>query len=109
MIFDNKKGIVTSYDGTGRQIRQGSYEIKNWGNGEYHIASIDGGQAEWSLGTLETDPGSILFPFQINGGGYKPTSFEIMQLNGDKLKLIYVAEGTGAWSEATWWAFKKKK
>ena len=32
----------------------------------------------------------------------------LLQLDGDHLKLVYVAPGTGAWAEATWWAFKKK-
>ena len=51
---------------------------------------------------------SYLFPFKINGGGEKPTAFEILQLDGDHLKLVYAAPGTGGWAEATWWAFKKK-
>ena len=82
---------------------------QNWGNGERTIASVDGSQNQWALGKLHTAPGSILFPFKINGGGETPTDFEIMQMNGDHLKLIYAAPGTGAWSEATWWAFKAKK
>ena len=61
------------------------------------------------MGNLHTDAGSILFPFKINGGGEKPTDFEIMELNGNDLMLIYAAEGTASWGEATWWAFKAKK
>ena len=109
MIFDWKAGLITSYDAAGKQIRQGKFEIQNWGNGERTIATVDGSQNQWALGKLHTDPGSILFPFKINGGGETPTDFEIMQMNGDHLKLIYAAPGTAAWSEATWWAFKAKK
>ena len=109
MTFDYKNGLVTSYDGNGNQIRQGKYEILDWGNGSRTIASVDGSQSEWGMGTLHTDAGSILFPFQINGGGYKPTNFCIMQLNANKLKLVYAADGTNSWGEATWWAFKAKK
>lgn len=109
MTFDWKTGVVTSYDAAGKQIRQGKYEIQNWGNGERTIATVDGSQAKWALGNLHTDAGSILFPFKINGGGEKPTDFEIMQLDANHLKLIYAAPGTSAWGEATWWAFKAKK
>lgn len=109
MTFDWKSGVVTSYDAAGKQIRQGKYEIQNWGNGERTIATVDGSQAKWALGNLHTDAGSILFPFKINGGGEKPTDFEIMQLDANHLKLIYAAPGTAAWGEATWWAFKAKK
>ena len=109
MTFDWKTATVTSFDGSGKQIRQGKYEIQNWGMGERTIASVDGSQTKWALGNLHTDAGSILFPFKINGGGEKPTDFEIMQLDANHLRLIYAAPGTAGWGEATWWAFKAKK
>lgn len=108
MTFNWKNGTVTSYNAAGEAIRSGKFEISDWGNGERTQASIDGSQSAWALGTLNTDAGSILYPFQINGAGTKPTSFEIMQLDNDHLKLIYAAPGTAGWGEATWWAFKKK-
>ena len=111
MTFDWKGGTVTSYDASGKQIASGKYEIQNWGNGNRTISSIDGSQAQWALGKLHTEAGSILWPFRINNKGTDPTptDFEIMQLNSNHLKLIYAAPGTGSWSEATWWAFKAKK
>ncbi len=108
MTFDWKTSTIVSYDGDGKQIRQGKFEIQNWGMGDRTISTVDGSQSKWALGNLHTDAGSILFPFQINGGGTKPTDFEIMQLDGDHLKLIYAAPGTSSWGEATWWAFKAK-
>ena len=108
MTFDWKSGMVKSYDGSGKEIRSGKFEIQNWQMGKPSQASIDGSLTEWAYGTLHTDPGSILFPFQINGGGAKPTDFEIMKATDSQLQLIYAAPGTGSWSEATWWAFKKK-
>jgi hypothetical protein len=108
MTFDWKSASVKSFSAAGAEIRSGKFEILNWGNGEKTQASVDGSQAAWAYGTLHTDAGSILFPFKINGGGEKPTDFEIMQLDNDHLRLIYAAPGTGGWSEATWWAFKKK-
>ena len=108
MTFDWKTSAVKSYDGSGKEIRSGKFEIKNWQMGKRTQASIDGSQSTWAYGTLVTDAGSILFPFQINGGGTKPTEFEIMKATDDQLQLIYAAPGTGGWGEATWWAFKKK-
>ena len=108
MTFDWKTGKVKSYAAGGAEIRSGNFEISSWYDGERNQPSVDGSQANWAYGTLTTDAGSILFPFKINGGGEKPTSFEIMQLDEDHLKLIYAAPGTGGWGEATWWAFKKK-
>ena len=109
MTFSLTDGTVTSYAANGTQIRKGKFEIQNWGNGKRSIASVDGSVPNWALGNLHTDAGSILFPFKINGGGEKPTDFEIMELNGNHLKLIYAPEGTASWGEATWWAFKAKK
>ena len=101
MVFDNE-GQVTTYDAGGNKIRGGSYTI-NFTPERQTVNDV-----AWNFGTLETDAGSILFPFKINGGGTKPTSFQIMELTEEKMKLIYADEGTGGWSEATWWAFKKK-
>ncbi len=98
-------GTITCYDAGGNQIRKGKITSVDNYTGQRNIASIDGSQANWSYGTLNTTAGSILFPFKINGGGEKPTAFEIMQLDANNLKLIYAAPGTGGWGEATWWAF----
>jgi hypothetical protein len=107
MTFNWKKGKVTCYAADGSEIRSGNYSVM-WLGGERIQQSVDGSQANWAYGTLSTDPGSILFPFQINSGGNKPTDFEIIELDAEHLKLIYAPEGTGSWGEATWWAFKKK-
>ncbi len=112
MTFDWESNKVTTYAGNGSAIRSGSYEVTNWGEGERNVPSIDGAVSDWALGYLDASnasgDGVILFPFQINGGGTFATHFEIMNLDGDHLRLIYAPEGTGNWAEATWWAFKKK-
>lgn len=107
MTFNRALGTVTSYQEDGTEIASGSFSIADWNMGNRNPSS-DGSQSSWSLGTLNTTAGSILWPYQINSSGFKPEAFEIMQLDGDHLKLIYAAPGTGAWGEATWWAFKKK-
>lgn len=114
MTFDWKTGKVTSYDRSGKVIRSGNFEITSWNDGKRTQASADGSQANWAYGTLYTDAGSILFPFQINNHSADhdntacPTTFEIMQLDADHMKLIYPQKDAGSWGEATWWAFKKK-
>ncbi len=100
MLF-SEEGTITTYDGAGNQIRKGAFEIKDYNNGE-RIAVND---VPWKVGTLHTDPGVILFPFKINGGGTKPTDFDIVKLTADKMQLTYADAGTGSWSEATWWTF----
>lgn len=101
MVFDTD-GQVATYDGSGNKIRGGAYELK------FSATRQPMNDVAWNFGTLETDPGVILFPFQINGGGTKVGHFEVMQLSAEKMKLIYAPDGTGGWSEATWWAFKAK-
>lgn len=100
-------GNIYSVNDVGLYIRSGVWSIDGWTGSRSH-PSIDGSQTNWSYGTLKTTAGSILFPFIVNGYGYKPTAFEILQLDDSHLKLVYAAPGTGAWGEATWWAFKKK-
>lgn len=113
MTFDLKNRLITTFNSKGTQIRKGKFEIQNWGNGKRNIPSIDGSQTSWALGTLHTDEGAILWPFEINWRKNDrpacPTDFEIMQLNANQLKLIEVKPGTSGWGEATWWAFKAKK
>ena len=115
MTFDWKTGSVKSYDASGKEIRSGKFTIMDWAGGKRTQPSADGSQPNWAYGNLFTDAGSILFPFQINNHNEghdntnKPTKFEIMQLDEDHLKLIYPQANTGGWTEATWWAFKKKK
>ena len=103
VMYDD--GNIACFDAGGNQIRKGKYSVEGW-TGEKSQASVDGSIANWAYGTLVTTEGSILFPFKINGGGEKPTRFEIIQLDASNLKLIYAAPGTGGWGEATWWAFK---
>ena len=84
---DYKAGTITSYNGQGQQIRSGAYTISNWNMGKRTNASIDGSQANWSLGTLNTN--AILFPWMINGGGTQVNlGLEIMQLDGNHIKKI---------------------
>ena len=116
MTFDWKAGTIKSYDGSGKEIRSGKFSIDAWAGGKRTQPSSDGSQANWAYGTLFTDGGSILFPFQINNHKEDnpdktttPNRFEILQLDEDHLKLVYPRIGAGSWTEATWWAFKKKK
>lgn len=90
---------IETFTPSGTLIRSGKFNLNNY-------SKKDEG---WSIGTLTTTSEAILWPWKINGGGYAPTSFEVIQLNEEKMVLVYADEGTGAWSEATFWRFKAKK
>lgn len=95
MVFN--KNSLTKYDASGKLLNSGTFAVDGKAN---YIGS--------DFGFLNTSEGAILWPFMINGGGYRPTSFEIAYLSDQKMQLVYAKEGTGSWSECTWWAFKAK-
>ena len=105
MIF-SEEGTITTYDAGGNQIRKGAFEIQDYNNGEKIVVN----DVPWKVGTLHTDAGTILWPFEINwkdkGHTPTPTDFDIVKLTADKLQLTYAAPGTGSWTEATYWCFK---
>lgn len=91
-------GTIKTYDASGKVIREGTFSVKDF------TGKRD--DANWSLGTLETSAGAILFPFKINGGGMKPTEFDIIQLTADEMIIVY--GGNGDYGECTYWRFKAK-
>ncbi len=99
MVFSDD-GTVKCYDADGKEIRSGSFEIRNYDpNGE------------WQIGTLHTSEGATLFPFEINakdhGGVRYVTDYEIHRMNGTELILAYPDNGKwDGWSEGTYWSFK---
>ena len=95
----NEDGSLTAYSNDGAVINEGSFSIK-----DYNDNQITNGD-KFSRGILETSEGAILWPFAINTGGAQPTAFEIGWLDPGRMVLLYAAEGTGAWSECTWWSF----
>lgn len=96
----NAAGLLTSYAADGKKIASGTYEIRNY------TGARD--KDNWSLGTLHTSDGIILWPFEINAGGKYVTDYEIIGLSSDKLILCYPDGGSqGGWGESSWWRFKK--
>lgn len=93
-------GLVNSYTSNGSQIRGGTFEFK----------IIEGN--EWKIAELNTTPGSILWPYEINSGGNMPSTFEVVYLTNDKMTLVYPDGGdfstNGSWGEASYWHFKAK-
>ena len=90
-------GTVKCYNGTGSEIRSGSFEID--------LSTADG----WKLGTFKTTEGATLFPFEINAGGRYVTDFQIWKISDSEMTLTYPDNGAfSGWSEGTYWSFKKK-
>ena len=96
MVFNADQATITLFDKDGKQIRQGSYSVDLTPNPD-----------KFSIETLNTSAGAILWPFAINQGGMEPTSFEIGYLGSDAMVLIFAPEGTDAYGECTWWSFGK--
>ncbi|MBQ7422136.1 MAG: hypothetical protein IJV27_08355 [Prevotella sp.] len=100
MVIDDE-GVIKCYDADGKLIRQGTYEVKNYNASD---------PTAWKVGDLMTSPGAILWPFEINSNGNKPTQFDIVYLTSDKLVLVYpdggAFDGLGGWGEASFWHFK---
>lgn len=96
MVFNVEDLTVTVFDQNGNQTRQGSFAL-----------DLTPNPSNFSVGTLNTSAGAILWPFAINTDGMQPTSFEVGYLGPDGMVLIYAAPGSGAWGECTWWSFGK--
>ena len=96
MVF-TEDGLVKCYDASGKEIRSGSYEVKDW------TGELNG----FKYGTLHTSEGATLFPFEINAGGRYVTDYWIFTLTTDNLVLVYPDNGAfSGWSEGTYWNFK---
>jgi hypothetical protein len=95
MVFD-VNGSVKCYDGNGKEIRSGKYEVSMT-------------PSATNVGTMTTTEGAILFPFSINTGGKKPTTFQIAGIDGDRMVLMdhggHTADNP---DEHTFWRFKAK-
>ena len=99
----SQNGLVKCYNANGEEIRRGSFEITN-----YDASDPDA----WRVGCLQTTPGAILLPYEMNSGGNMPTKFDLVYLSDNKFCLVYPNGGQfdqlGSWGEATFWHFKAK-
>jgi hypothetical protein len=96
----NADGTIVRHAGDGSVINSGTYEfVPVVGN-------------EWKVADLNTTAGTILWPYEINSGGNMPTTFEVVDMSGSHMTLVYpdggAFDGLGGWGEATFWQFKAK-
>lgn len=99
MVWSLNGTKIETFAPDGKLIRSGKFNIEDYDK------KIDG----WSIGTLNTTAESILWPWKINGNGYAPTSFQVIQLDESKMVLVYADDKLSAWGEATFWRFKAKE
>lgn len=96
MVF-TEDGEVTTYDPTGKVIRGGKFEVKN-----YDPSRASG----WEIGKLVTSEPALLFPWSINEGGKGVTEYDIMYLTAQQMSLVYTkGNGAGSWGEISFWRF----
>lgn len=99
MVF-SEDGYITCYDADGKEIRKGKFSVQDY-DPNYEISAK-------KCGTLHTDKGTILFPYEINSNGNMPTDFEIAYMSPTRLVLTYPDGGKwdeAGWSEGTFWQF----
>lgn len=96
MVF-TEDGIVNTYDPTGKLIRGGKFEVKN-----YDPSRASG----WEIGKLVTPDPALLFPWSINEGGKAVTEYDLMHLSAQQMTLVYTkGNGSGSWGEISYWKF----
>jgi len=91
-------GTIDKYDKDGNKLNSGTFSVDGYKGGE----PIDG---KMNVAYLNTSKGALLWPYQINANGNQPERFEVAYLSVDRMILIYAPDGTGDWSECTWWSF----
>ncbi len=95
-------GTLKKYDGEGKLINTTTWSL-----------DTDRTSADWAVGHLVTGENSVLWPYEINGGGKYVTDFEIVYLDDTHMTLTYPDGGDfdnyGSWSEASFWQFKVKE
>ena len=93
-------GQISRHRADGSIIHSGTYEFEEVFDNK------------WKIANLHTTAGTILWPYEINSGGNKPTTFEVLYLTDKRMMLVYPDHGDfynlGSWSEATYWQFRAK-
>lgn len=104
LIFDLNGGPnLTKADAEGNVLEKGTFAFdmsatkKNPDNGE-----------QWSLGQLKLKGVSVLSGHAFYDESETITTFEILVLTEDELVLCWNPSDAEAWTDATFWCFKKK-
>ncbi len=102
-----QNGDLNKYDGEGKLLNTTTWSL----NTDKKTVHEDG--SVWAVGHLETGENSVLWPFEMNGGGKYVTDYEVVYVDDDHLTLVYPDGGNfssfGGWDEAAYWQFKTKK
>lgn len=100
MVFSLNGTKIETYAADGKLIRSGKFDLSKWGSPRISYE-----------GTLVTTAEAILFPWQINKGGFAPTDFDVALLTKDEMILCYSdastinAAGNSVDGEGTFWRF----
>lgn len=100
MVFSLIGTKIETYDANGKLIRSGKFNLDKWNSPNISYE-----------GLLVTTAESILFPFQINKGGYAPTDFDVVRLTETEMVLCvsdpttYNTSNNNVDGEGTFWRF----
>lgn len=104
LVFDLDGGPhLTKKDSNGNVLEKGSFSFdmsvvkKNPDNGE-----------QWSIGQLKLSGVSVLSGHAFYDDSEVITTFEILELTENTLVLCWNPADAEAWSDATFWCFRKK-
>lgn len=98
MVF-TEDGMIEKYDGNGSKLNETTYEV---------VEQTE--NTDWAKYHLKTGENSILWPFEMNGGGKYVTEYEVVYITPSEMTLVYPDggnfSGLGGWDEAAFWQFK---
>ncbi len=103
------EGEIKKYDGNGNPINTTKYTFNT--DRTAKVSSDD--PSVWAVAHLETGENSVLWPYEINGGGKYVTDYEVVYIDDSHMTLVYPDGGDfenyGSWGEASFWQFKVKE
>ena len=103
------EGELKKYDGNNNLINTTKYTF----NTDRTATLSADDPTVWAIAHLETGENSVLWPYEINGGGKYVTDYEVVYIDDSHMTLVYPDGGDfenyGSWSEASFWQFKAKE
>lgn len=104
LIFDLNGGPnLTKVDANGKVLEKGTFSFDM----SVHKKNPDNG-SQWSIGQMRISGVSVLSGHAFYDPSNTITTFEILELTDDTMVLCWNPSTAEAWTDATFWCFRKK-